>query len=189
MNMIMTRLTVVAVAALMLVACASDGERAGAPSAGGAPPAASGGPSDQQGTGDAGGGAEAVAVPGQEGFQGDPLSDPSSPLSQRVVYFDFDKSNIKDEDRETLEAHAEYLADHSDVQVTLEGHADERGTREYNMALGERRAKAVYRFLTLMGVSASQLKTISFGEERPAVRGHDESAWSKNRRVELDYKR
>lgn len=120
-------------------------------------------------------------------FQGHPLDDPASPLSQRVVYFDFDSSEIKPEDREIVEAHAQYLVDHPNATVVLEGHTDERGSREYNIALGERRAKAVRRFVGLLGASDMQIRTVSYGEERPAELGHDESAWQLNRRVEIDY--
>jgi len=119
----------------------------------------------------------------------DPLNDPNSLLSKRVIYFDFDKSDIKDEFRDIINAHAEYLATNQGVNITIEGHTDERGTREYNIALGERRANAVKRMLTLQGVSASQIRVISYGEERPAALGHDESAWSLNRRAIIDYLR
>ena len=120
-------------------------------------------------------------------YTGHPLDNPDSPLISKVVYFDFDKSLIKDEDKVTLNAHADYLINNPSARVRLEGHADERGTREYNVALGERRGLAVNRYLTLKGVSFSQLNTISYGEERPATMGHDESSWSLNRRVELVY--
>ena len=119
----------------------------------------------------------------------DPLDDPNSLLAKRVVYFDFDRSEIKGEFRDIIQAHAEYLASHSDVSLTLEGHADERGTREYNIALGERRSNAVQRMLTLQGVAASQIRTISYGEERPAALGHEDNAWSLNRRAEFIYNR
>ena len=121
-------------------------------------------------------------------FEGHPLDDPSSPLSQRTVYFAFDSSHIEDENRSIIEAHASWLAEHSGASVTLEGHADERGTREYNVALGEQRANAVRQLLALMGASGGQIDTISYGEERPAVEGHDESAWRFNRRVEIVYR-
>lgn len=117
----------------------------------------------------------------------DELSDPNSPLAKRTVYFDFDKSDIKPEARQIIEHHAKYLAAHPNTNIVLQGHADERGTREYNLGLGERRARAVQQVMTLMGVSASQLELVSYGEERPAAMGHDESAWSLNRRVELVY--
>ncbi len=115
------------------------------------------------------------------------LNDPNSPLSQRVMYFDLDSSQIKDEDREIITVHAEFLAAHSDVSVILEGHADERGSREYNIALGEKRAKAVKQLMTLQGVAENQIQVISFGEERPVALGHDSSAWNLNRRVEILY--
>lgn len=122
------------------------------------------------------------------GFEGDPLDDPSSVLANRVVYFAFDSSAIRDADRSIIDAHAEYLATHPSASVTLEGHADERGTREYNVALGDRRANSVRQSISLLGASGAQLRTISYGEERPAVDGHDESAWALNRRVEIIYR-
>ena len=106
-------------------------------------------------------------------------------IAVKTVYFDFDKSSIKPEARAILDKHVEYLLANSDAVVTLEGHCDERGTREYNLALGERRAKAAYRYMTVKGVKASQLDTVSYGEERPIAFGQSESAYSKNRRVEL----
>lgn len=115
------------------------------------------------------------------------LNDPDSPLSQRVLYFELDSSQIKDEDREIITVHAEFLASHSDIMIVLEGHADERGSREYNIALGEKRAKAVKQLMTLQGVAENQVQVISFGEERPVALGHDASAWGLNRRVEILY--
>lgn len=106
---------------------------------------------------------------------------------QTVFYFDFDKSVVKAAGFTDLEKHAAYLASNPSAQVVLEGHADERGTREYNIALGERRANAVSRFLQVNGVSASQIEAVSFGEEKPAVLGRGEGSWSQNRRVELKY--
>lgn len=122
-------------------------------------------------------------------FSSDPLNDPNSPLAKRVVYFDYDSSVVRDEFSATLEAHADYLAKHPNVKVTLEGHGDERGTREYNLSLGERRSQAVQQFLLLMNVKQGQTTTVSYGEERPAMVGSDDSAWSKNRRVEIVYQR
>ena len=115
------------------------------------------------------------------------LNKPGSILATRTIYFDYDSSEIKSEYNAVVEAHADFLANHPNVSVTLEGHADERGSREYNLALGERRAKAVERLMTLQGVAAKQLHVTSYGEERPAVEGHNEAAWSKNRRVEIVY--
>lgn len=104
-----------------------------------------------------------------------------------VFYFDFDKSQVKMESVQALRGHAKYLVANPSANVVLEGHADERGTREYNMALGERRAKAISRVLTVNGVSSSQIELVSFGEEKPAVMGHSNSSWAQNRRVELKY--
>ena len=126
-------------------------------------------------------------VQDQGAFTGSPFEDPSNPLSKRTVYFDFDSYEVKSADREVIMAHAQYLASHPEAKVVLEGHADERGTREYNIALGERRAKAVSQLMLLQGASQSQIDVISFGEERPVALGHDESAWSANRRVEILY--
>lgn len=101
-----------------------------------------------------------------------------------VFYFEFDSAVLLPEARAALIGHAEYLRS-SSKSVRLEGHADERGTREYNMALGERRAKAVQRYLVLQGVSPAQLELVSYGEERPVATGNDEQSWAQNRRVEL----
>lgn len=115
------------------------------------------------------------------------LDDPDSPLAVRVIYFDYDSANIRGDFTETVSAHASYLAANPATSVTLEGHADERGSREYNLALGERRALAVRRQLVLLGASAGQIKTVSYGEERPAVDDHEEQSYGLNRRVELVY--
>ena len=133
-------------------------------------------------------GARAQGLKGATGFKGHPLDDPASPLSTRVVYFDFDSSDIKQEYRAVLEAHAGYLGNNPAATVTLEGHADERGSREYNIGLGEERANTVRRLMGLLGASDQQLRTVSYGEERPAAQGHEESAWQLNRRVEIDYR-
>ncbi len=117
------------------------------------------------------------------------LDNPSSPLYNKVVYFEFDRAEVLPEYRDMLAAHAKFLASNPNQRVTLEGHADERGTREYNIGLGERRAKSVRDFMGLRGAPGSQSETVSYGEERPMMDGHDESAWSKNRRVELVYPR
>lgn len=106
-----------------------------------------------------------------------------------VVYFDYDRAEIKPEFVPLIAAHAKYLNGGNGRRVRLEGHSDERGSREYNIGLGERRAQAVRRALMLQGVTEAQITTVSYGEERPAVQGSDESAYSKNRRVELIYGR
>jgi peptidoglycan-associated lipoprotein len=109
------------------------------------------------------------------------------PLSKRTIYFEFDSADVDDASRVIIEAHARYLIDNPDIKVVLEGHADERGTREYNLALGERRSKAVADMMAALGVARGRITSISYGEEKPAALGHDESAWSLNRRVELLY--
>jgi peptidoglycan-associated lipoprotein len=114
---------------------------------------------------------------------------PTASLKNRVVYFDFDRSEIRPEYREILDQHAEYLVANPDARVRLEGHTDEKGSREYNIGLGERRAQSVRQIMMLQGVSAGQLSTVSYGEERPAALGSDEETWDLNRRVELVYGR
>jgi peptidoglycan-associated lipoprotein len=108
-------------------------------------------------------------------------------LAKRIIYFDFDSSDIKGEGTDVVAAHAKYLASHASTRVRLEGNTDDRGSREYNIGLGERRAQAVRRALLLQGATEAQLATVSYGAERPAVVGNDEAAWSKNRRVEIVY--
>jgi len=115
------------------------------------------------------------------------LEDQGSPLASRVIYFEYDSAKVSDESLATLEAHGNFIAGSGNIFVRLEGHADERGSREYNIALGDRRAQSVRRILLFQGASSDQLDTISYGEERPAEFGHDEAAWGKNRRVELVY--
>ena len=115
------------------------------------------------------------------------FTDPNNPLSTRIIYFDLDQSAIPSRFSQAIQAHGRYLSEHPNVKLRLEGHTDERGTREYNVALGERRAESVQQALVLSGASASQLSTLSFGEERPAELGSNESAYSKNRRVEFIY--
>jgi len=108
-------------------------------------------------------------------------------LRQRVVYFDFDKDEIKPEFQQIMACHAKYLQDRPMAQIRLEGNADERGTREYNLGLGERRGNAVSSALQSNGGSASQLNVISYGKEKPVCKEHNEDCWSKNRRVEIVY--
>jgi peptidoglycan-associated lipoprotein len=103
----------------------------------------------------------------------------------RVVYFDFDSFVVKDEFRSLIDAHAKALAAQRGKRLLIEGHTDERGGREYNLALGQKRAEAVAKSLQLLGVPESQVEAVSFGKERPAVEGSDEEAWAKNRRAEL----
>jgi len=119
---------------------------------------------------------------------GPEFSDPSNPLSKQVIYFELDSSQVKQDYVPVVAAHARYLASHPGQQVTLAGHADERGSSEYNIALGEQRAKSVERMMRSQGVTSSQLSIVSYGEEKPAVSGSGESAWQMNRRVEVVYK-
>lgn len=115
------------------------------------------------------------------------LNDPNSPLAVRVIYFDYDSSDIRADFESVVQAHAKFLASHPQTTVTLEGHSDERGSREYNLALGERRALTLRRQLVLLGATAGQVKTVSYGEERPVAEGHDEQSYSQNRRAEIVY--
>jgi peptidoglycan-associated lipoprotein len=162
-------------AVLALAACSSDSSRqdSGSRSSGGYRSSGSGTSGTGSGSGvvgsEAGGGSGATAgVP-----------------SQKVVYFDLDSSDLKPDGQTLVGAWAQYLAANPSTKVRLEGHCDERGTREYNIGLGERRANAVQQALTAQGVSAKQISVASFGEERPVALGHDEAAWSQNRRVEI----
>ena len=115
------------------------------------------------------------------------LDKADSPLTNRIIYFEFDSAKINEDSLSALEAHGSFIASNGNVSVRLEGHSDERGSREYNIALGDRRAQSVRRVLLFQGASVDQLETISYGEEQPAVLGHTDDAWSKNRRVELVY--
>ncbi|MCC7258978.1 MAG: peptidoglycan-associated lipoprotein Pal [Gammaproteobacteria bacterium] len=120
-------------------------------------------------------------------FDDSAAAGPRASVRNRTVYFDFDRDEVKAEFREVVAAHGRYLAANPAARVRLEGHADERGSREYNIGLGERRAQAVRQALLLQGAGASQLATVSYGEERPAVTGSDEESWALNRRVEIVY--
>ena len=120
-------------------------------------------------------------------YEKDAINDPQNVLSIKTIYFAFDSSEISDEDVEVIKHHGKYLALHADATIRLEGHTDERGTREYNVALADRRAQAVKKLLLYQGASASQITIISYGEEKPAALGHDEDAWKLNRRAELVY--
>jgi peptidoglycan-associated lipoprotein len=116
----------------------------------------------------------------------DQSSSLNAPITlDRVIYFDFDSYAVKDEFRPIVEAHANLLKQNTGAKEVAEGHTDERGGSEYNLALGQKRAEAVVQQMKVLGVGDSQLEAVSYGKERPAVDGHDESAWAKNRRVEL----
>lgn len=113
--------------------------------------------------------------------------DPNGPLAKRRLLFDYDSSAIRDEYRTLLEMHAQYLKNEKAARMIVQGHADERGSREYNVALGQRRAESVFNALNLLGVPNEQMEAVSLGEEKPVSDGHDENAWAQNRRTELLY--
>jgi peptidoglycan-associated lipoprotein len=118
---------------------------------------------------------------------GNPLRDPNNILSKRSVYFDYDSNAVRDEFRGLVQAHSRYMNDKRDSRVRIEGNCDERGSREYNLALGQRRAEAVKKVMTVLGVGDSRIETTSFGEEKPVATGHDEQAWAQNRRADIKY--
>ena len=156
----------------------------------------------QAGSGTAGSGAETTALGGKgvagssldgkqmdggSSYSGDPRKDPASPLSKRSIFFDFDQYVVKDEHRPVLEAHAGYLLAKRDARIILQGNADERGSREYNLALGQKRAEAVRKALAVLGVSDVQMEAVSFGEEKPRNEGDTEEAYAENRRTDMVY--
>ncbi|KXB29733.1 MULTISPECIES: peptidoglycan-associated lipoprotein Pal [Dechloromonas] len=116
------------------------------------------------------------------------LTDPKSKLSQRSIYFDLDKYEVKDEYKDLVASHAKYLVANRGFKMLIQGNTDERGSREYNLSLGQKRAEAVKRSLVLLGAKEEQLESVSLGEEKPKNAGHDESAWSENRRADMLYK-
>lgn len=145
-------------------------------------------PTDSSMAGAGGSDASSRGVSGSGLGEGEEFGDAASAGEMdNIIYFDFDQSELRPEHGDLLARHAQYLTNNSNVRVRLEGHADERGSREYNIGLGERRSQAVRRMLLIQGASAEQIATVSFGEERPAALGSDEEAYSLNRRVELKY--
>ena len=130
---------------------------------------------------------ETQIILGEEAIEGHALDDPASALSNRVVYFEYDSSSVREEDQVTLEAHAQYLTKNSKVSIKLGGHTDQRGSREYNLALGERRAIAIRQILMIQGADMNQFEVVSFGQEQPQSEGDGEVNWQNNRRVELIY--
>ncbi|MDO8412916.1 MAG: peptidoglycan-associated lipoprotein Pal [Gallionellaceae bacterium] len=157
-----------------LVACASDKPKEAAETAS-APVAAA--PTSTP----------AVATPAPAEVTTDPLNDTTSLLAKRSVYFAYDASAVQDSDKPVVMAHAKYLSEHAERKVRLIGHADERGSNEYNLALGQRRADSVKKMLILGGAKDSQIETVSYGEEKPKATGHDEAAWAQNRRADFLY--
>ena len=139
------------------------------------------------GTGATTGGTTAGGVSGTPSGALNPLRDPNNILSKRSVYFEFDSFTVADQYKPIVEAHARYLAANRNARVTLQGPADERGSREYNIALGQKRADSVKRMMTVMGTQETIVETVSFGKEKPRNPGHDEAAWAENRRVDILY--
>jgi peptidoglycan-associated lipoprotein len=134
-------------------------------------------------------GAGYTGVTGNNSFLGPEFSDPNNPLSRSTIYFMLDSSEVQPDFIQVINAHAKYLVAHPNQKLTLEGHADERGSPEYNIALGDQRAKAVAGMMKAQGVTDGQLTLISYGEEKPAVFGSDEGSYERNRRAELSYQR
>lgn len=127
-----------------------------------------------------------TAAPASTASAGE-LNDSSSILAGRSTYYPFDVSVVQEADKPLVQAHAKYLGEHPDTNVRLEGNCDERGSNEYNLALGQRRADGVRKMLTLGGAKASQIKTVSYGEEKPRAAGHNEASWKQNRRTDIVY--
>lgn len=123
----------------------------------------------------------------QQGMAMDPLKDPNNILSKRSVYFDYDSYSVKNEYKPMIEAHSQYLKQHGNAKAFVQGNADERGSREYNLALGQKRAESVRKVMNVLGVSDNQIETVSFGEEKPKAEGHDEASWAQNRRADIVY--
>ena len=165
----MKKILISIVLANLLVACAS--EKPKEPEAAPAPVVESAAPAPAP--------APVVAV--------DPLNDPTSILAKRSVYFPFDVSAVQEDDKALVEAHAKYLSEHPDRKVRVEGNCDERGSSEYNLALGQRRADSVKKMLILGGAKASQIETISYGKEKPVCTEHNEACWKQNRRSDIKY--
>jgi peptidoglycan-associated lipoprotein len=140
------------------------------------------------GTIDDGGAFAGTALEGMKiSYEQNAINDPENVLSIKTIYFEYDSSELSMEDEEVIKHHGKYLALNPSASLRLEGHTDERGTREYNIALADRRAQSVKKILLFQGASSSQVTIISYGEEKPAALGHDEAAWRLNRRAELVY--
>ncbi len=185
------KLFVLGLAALTLAACSGmGGGETGKGPAGVEDLGTSGSATSTAGASNGSEGAATTAVGAADTFDGRPLNpgDSSDNGADRwVVYFNYDSNVVDPSYTKMLAAHAAYLAQHPELTLTLQGNTDERGTREYNIGLGERRAQAVRDVLILQGAPSAQIATVSYGEERPAATGHDEAAWRLNRRVELIY--
>jgi len=185
----MRKLFLAAIATVFLAGCASQETQPEAPiDDKGAATAPAGGGTSTSGVGGAGvGGTSASGAVAGAGTGTSPLRDPANILSKRTVYFDFDSFVVKDEFRPLVEAHARYLVANRSARMTIQGNTDERGSREYNIALGQRRADAIKRMMTLLGAQEAQIETVSFGKEKPRNPGHEEAAWAENRRGDILY--
>lgn len=128
----------------------------------------------------------ATPVPSQR-VSADPLKDPGNILSRRTVFFDYDSNVVKEEFRPLVAAHAKYVSSNRQQRMTIQGNTDERGSREYNLALGQRRAEAVKQMMTLLGAPSAQIETVSFGEEKPRAQGNTEQTYAENRRADIVY--
>jgi peptidoglycan-associated lipoprotein len=180
----MNKILIGVLAALALAACSTTPKQEG-----GAPVDERNPGATTPGAATSGAATGSVAGSANQGAgQTNPLKDPSSILSKRSVYFDFDAYAIKDDYKSMLEAHARYLQANRNARMTVEGNTDERGSREYNIALGQRRADAAKRMMLLFGATEAQIDTVSFGKEKPKNPGHDESSWAENRRDDLAYR-
>ena len=181
---------VVGVMVLALAGCAGSSKKATKGATAGDWAAAGGAETHPLGEGGGLKGDEWGAVQGAtagDSAYGSPSDPKAAALQSQVIYFEYDSSVVAPQYLEVVRAHGEYLKKNPNAHANLEGHTDERGSREYNIALGQRRSDAVMKLLIAQGVAASQLSSVSFGEEKPAAYGHDEAAWSKNRRVEVRY--
>jgi len=184
----MRKFFVATIAAVFLAGCASQETQPEAPIDDKGAATASAGGATTSGVGGSGvGGTTASGGAVGTGAGGSPLRDPANILSKRSVYFDFDSFVVKDEFRPLVEAHARYLVANRGTRMIIQGNTDERGSREYNIALGQKRADAVKRTMTLLGAQEAQIETVSFGKEKPKNPGHDESAWAENRRADIVY--
>jgi peptidoglycan-associated lipoprotein len=185
----MRKLFVAAIAAVFLAGCASQETQPEAPidDMGAATASAGGATTSGVGASGVGGTTASGGAVGTTGTGGSPLRDPANILSKRTVYFDYDSFVVKDEFRPLVEAHARYLVANRGTRMIIQGNTDERGSREYNIALGQKRADAVKRVMTLLGAQEAQIESVSFGKEKPKNAGHDESAWAENRRSDIVY--
>jgi len=178
----MKNLLVLLFLASMVSACAGNHVKEAPATATNTPPVTNTKPSSPKNVAPA-----ATSSTTESNIVGNPLTDPDNILSKRNVYFDFDQYEVKDEYRALVEAHAKYLVSHPELNVRVEGNADDRGSREYNLALGQKRAVAVKQLMNLYGVSDKQIETISYGEEKAKATGENEASWAENRRDDIVY--